>query len=79
MVATKRALDQYRSMSEGFGTTRECMLLDTLADAVEALDGDAFTDAVAEFDKFSRLDGWKTSILLEIKEKLEKDDAIDVT
>lgn len=79
MVAMKKALEKYKSVSDGFSTTRECMLLESLSEAVESLSAEDFTAAVAEFDKVTRLDGWKTTILLEVKEKLEADDAIDVT
>jgi len=74
MVAMKKALDSYVSMSEGFIKTRECQLLQSLAEAVENLDSDAFSSALAEFDKFSPLDAWKTGLLVEVKEKLEKAD-----
>jgi len=80
LVAMKKALDQYVSMSEGFVKTRECQLLQALTDAAENLDSDGFSAALAEFDKFSPLDAWKTAVLLDVKEKLDKaDDAPDFT
>lgn len=47
--------------------------------AVEGMDTDAFSAAVAEYDSISRLDAWKTAILLEIKNSLEKEDEVDFT
>ena len=41
-------------------------------------DEDAFTDKVREFDEISRLDAQKTSLLLEIKNKI-KESAVDIT
>lgn len=38
--------------------------LQTLADAVENGDEEAFTNAVAEYDSLSRLDPWKTAMLV---------------
>ena len=34
-------------------------------------DGDAFSRAVAEFDSMSRLDAWKTTVLLKAKKRIE--------
>lgn len=38
--------------------------MQTLADALEKGDEEAFTTAVAEYDSLSRLDPWKTSMLV---------------
>lgn len=38
-----------------------------LADAFEAADVEQFTDAIAEFDSMTRLDAWKTTMLLRSK------------
>ena len=46
--------------------------------AFENFDEDAFTDKVREFDEISRLDAQKTSLLLEIKNKI-KESAVDIT
>jgi hypothetical protein len=35
-----------------------------LVDAMEAGDVDAFTTAVADFDSLTRLDAWKTTLLV---------------
>lgn len=40
--------------------------------AVEAYDAEAFTNAVIEFDSITKLDAWKTSILLKIKNGIKK-------
>jgi alpha-soluble NSF attachment protein len=38
---------------------------------VETNDVEAFTNAVVEFDSISKLDAWKTSILLKIKKGIK--------
>lgn len=38
--------------------------MQSLADAMDAGDADAFTTAVAEFDSLTRLDAWKTALLV---------------
>jgi alpha-soluble NSF attachment protein len=45
--------------------------LQDLTDAVEAGDVDAFTAVVAEFDSLSRLDSWKTTMLVRVKRKIQ--------
>jgi alpha-soluble NSF attachment protein len=48
-----------------------------LIDAVEAGDQEAFTGAVVEFDQVTKLDNWKTGMLLKIKRALQ-DTEVDV-
>ena len=60
----KRALEKYDDIDPSFGTSRECVLLNALADAAELGDQDAFASALAEYDSMSRLDPWKTKLLL---------------
>ena len=42
-----------------------------LAEAQEQGDMEKFTDAVAEFDSMTRLDQWKTMLLLRAKKRIE--------
>ncbi len=41
-----------------------------LAEAKETGDSQKFTDAVAEYDSLTRLDAWKTQLLLRVKKRL---------
>ena len=52
-------------------------VLQSLADAVDAGDVDAFTTAVAEFDSLTRLDAWKTALLVRVKRKIGTRDELD--
>ena len=45
--------------------------MNSLIEAVEAGDQEMYTGAVVEFDKVTKLDNWKTSILLKIKRGIE--------
>ena len=47
-----------------------CSPLQELSEASEAGDVDAFSNAVAEFDNMTRLDPWKTALLVRIKRKI---------
>jgi alpha-soluble NSF attachment protein len=72
MVSTTRALEKYRDMDPTFADTRECKLLVDLCEAVEAGDQEVFADKLFQYDQMSKLDKWKTTILLRIKNAIEE-------
>ncbi|RDL40305.1 Vesicular-fusion protein sec17 [Venustampulla echinocandica] len=72
MVATNRAFEKYREMDPTFPSMREHQLLIDLAEAVEAGDQEIFADKLFQFDQVSKLDKWKTTILLRIKSAIEE-------
>ncbi|KAJ9131604.1 Alpha-soluble NSF attachment protein, partial [Coniochaeta hoffmannii] len=74
MVSTHRALDKYREMDPTFTTQREHQLLVDLTQAVEAGDQELFTEKLFQYDQMSKLDKWKTAILLRIKNGIEDAD-----
>jgi len=61
-----------REIDNDFETTREYHLLMNLQEAVKDKDSDQFASHLFEFDKLSKLDSWKTTLLLRTKEKLIK-------
>lgn len=74
LVATQRALEQYMELDPAFAQTRECKLLHDLKEAVEQGDQEGFSDKLFQFDQMSKLDKWKTKILLRVKDAIEKDE-----
>ncbi|KAI0882397.1 TPR-like protein [Annulohypoxylon maeteangense] len=72
MVAANRALEKYRDLDPTFPSTREHQLLTDLAAAIEAGDQDQFTDKLFQFDQMSKLDKWKTTILVRVKNNIEE-------
>lgn len=66
-------MENYSSQDPGFSLTREAKFLQALIDAVEAEDEEAFTAAVVEFDQVTKLDNWKTAILLKIKKSIQEE------
>lgn len=64
-------MQKYATQDITFPSTREYKFVNTLIEAFEAADEDAFTGAVAEFDQVTRLDNWKTSMLLKIKRAIK--------
>lgn len=72
MVTTNRAFEKYRDMDPTFASTREHQLLIDLSETLEAGDQEAFADKLFQYDQISKLDKWKTTILLRIKNAIEE-------
>lgn len=71
MVAMTRALETYRDLDPGFTQTREHQLLVDLSEACEEADQEKFADKLFQFDQMSKLDKWKTTLLLRVKDHIE--------
>jgi alpha-soluble NSF attachment protein len=72
LVETNRALESYRELDPTFASTREHQLLVDLTQAVEGGDQEGFADKLFQFDQLSKLDKWKTTLLLRIKNNIEE-------
>lgn len=70
----ERTLEKYEDIDPSFGGSREHKFLQDLQKARVEGDLDAFTAVVQEFDAMSRLDAWKTNLLLKAKKLLEADE-----
>jgi alpha-soluble NSF attachment protein len=68
MIANK--IELYKDIDINFNGSRECNLLETLAEALCKADEKMFATAVAEFDSMTRLDAWKTAMLLKVKRRV---------
>eukprot|EP00475_Leptophrys_vorax_P019570 TRINITY_DN26813_c0_g1_i1.p1 TRINITY_DN26813_c0_g1~~TRINITY_DN26813_c0_g1_i1.p1 ORF type:complete len:287 (-),score=56.35 TRINITY_DN26813_c0_g1_i1:225-1085(-) len=75
-VAVQNALDKYNEMDPSFGDTREYKLLNSLAQAAEEGNADGFTEAIKEFDNITRLDSWKTTLLLRAKQAIQEEEPL---
>lgn len=73
MVTAKRNVTKYSTQDTTFSSTREAKFLQALIEAVEAGDSEAYTGAVVEFDQVTKLDNWKTNILLKIKRSIQEE------
>lgn len=73
-VGAQRAIETYGGMDSSFPSSREGRLLQAVFDSVEQGDAEAFTNHVYEYDSVSKLDDWKTTILLKIKNDIKADD-----
>lgn len=77
VVAAQIGLQRAIASDPTMKGTREHQVLDELIQAYENLDENAFTDALASYDRVMTLDRWETSILLKVKKALQ--DAANVT
>ncbi|VDC01834.1 unnamed protein product [Peniophora sp. CBMAI 1063] len=74
VITVRRNLSRYATLDTTFPSTREAKFCNALLDAVEQHDVEQYTAAVFDFDQVSKLDNWKTAILLKIKRALEAED-----
>lgn len=77
-IGASRYIESYGSMDITFNDSREGKLLSSVAGSVDEGDVEAFTSAVYDYDSMSKLDEWKTAILLKIKNSI-KDMEDDLT
>jgi len=77
IVAMKKALENYCNLSAEFNTTHEYTLLIKLVEALENHDSSAFATASEEYNDISKLDKWKTDLLLKVKNTIEGDSRED--
>ncbi|KAF2860868.1 TPR-like protein [Piedraia hortae CBS 480.64] len=70
-VAIEKALSSYRDLDPSFPSTREYQLLIDIKDSLTECDDEKFSDKLFQFDQMSKLDKWKTTIFLRIKEIIE--------
>ena len=73
-VSAKIACDRFHQKDPRFDGTRESTLLKGVTAAFADSDLDAFREKLAEYDQVSRLDNWKSKLLLKAVQKLESPD-----
>eukprot|EP01098_Paradermamoeba_levis_P008015 TRINITY_DN3339_c0_g1_i7.p1 TRINITY_DN3339_c0_g1~~TRINITY_DN3339_c0_g1_i7.p1 ORF type:complete len:322 (-),score=94.90 TRINITY_DN3339_c0_g1_i7:140-1012(-) len=73
-VSTRKALERYVERDPSFSQQREYAFLTQILAAFEHYDQEAYTAAVTEYDSISRLDPWKTTILLRIKNLIKAEE-----
>ncbi|KAJ8624503.1 hypothetical protein MRB53_033033 [Persea americana] len=71
VVAISNSLERYEELDPTFSGTREYKFLADLAASIDEEDVDRFTNAIKEFDSMTRLDAWKTTLLLKVKNALK--------
>jgi len=79
LVGAQKALENYKTWDASFGSSRECKFVEEIMQAVEKYDVEAFTQAVVDYDSISKLDNWKTKILLKIKQGIASNSSEDTS
>lgn len=74
LVTTQRLLDTFAQKDVTFPSTREAKFAHELMQACEEADVERFTQNVFQYDQVTKLDNWKTGVLLRIKKALEEDE-----
>ncbi|EDO18390.1 hypothetical protein Kpol_1013p65 [Vanderwaltozyma polyspora DSM 70294] len=69
-VAATRTLQEGNHQDSNFAGSRESALLETLIQCVNDGDSEKLSQTVFDYDKFSKLDKWYTTILLKIKDSI---------
>jgi len=70
-IAAEKAMSMYSSLDFTLRESREGKFADELIACVEGFDGEAFATACFEYDRISKLDPWKTTILLSVRKSVE--------
>ncbi|KAI9341646.1 soluble NSF attachment protein [Obelidium mucronatum] len=74
LVRVRSSIERYCGMDLTFHETRECKFILALADSVENGDVEAFTNAVVDYDRLTKLDSWKTTLLLRVKKGITEEE-----
>jgi alpha-soluble NSF attachment protein len=85
-VGAQQAMNKYEGLDYTFGDSREGKFGKKLIECVEGFDAEGFATACYEFDRISKLDPWKTSVLVKVKRSIDDgggddddDDDVDLT
>jgi len=70
-IGASQALHRYENLDYTFTDSREGKFAKQLLETVEQFDPDGFATACFEYDRISKLDPWKTSMLVKIKRSIE--------
>jgi alpha-soluble NSF attachment protein len=72
-VGAEQALSRYEGVDYTFTESREGKFARQLVDCVDRLDAESMATACFEFDRISKLDPWKTSMLVKVKRSIQED------
>lgn len=86
-VAASQAMSRFSSLDYTLRESREGKFADELIDCVEGGDSEGFATVCFEYDRISKLDPWKTTILLSVRKAIDgngiggdgEEDDVDLT
>jgi alpha-soluble NSF attachment protein len=71
-VAARMAYDRFSQMDLSFANSREAKVLDDVIVAYDEMNTEAFSTALADYDRVCTLNAWETSLLLRIKKTIDE-------
>ena len=73
-MTARRDFERHETLDPGFPLTQDARFLKALIETVEIGDPDTFATVCRNYDEWVvRLDGWRTFILLKIKETISEE------
>lgn len=84
-IGAAQALQRYEGVDYTFPDSREGKFCKQLIECVDGFDVEGFGTACFEYDRISKLDPWKTSMLVKVKRSIseaeggEDEDDVDLT
>uniref|UniRef100_A0A7R9ZNE1 Alpha-soluble NSF attachment protein n=1 Tax=Craspedostauros australis TaxID=1486917 RepID=A0A7R9ZNE1_9STRA len=76
-VGAQQALAKFQSLDYTFADSREGKFAAQIVECVDGMDVEGFATACFEFDRITKLDPWKTSVLNNIRQLIADDDGGD--
>eukprot|EP01100_Stratorugosa_tubuloviscum_P001216 TRINITY_DN1269_c3_g1_i1.p1 TRINITY_DN1269_c3_g1~~TRINITY_DN1269_c3_g1_i1.p1 ORF type:complete len:295 (-),score=158.40 TRINITY_DN1269_c3_g1_i1:126-1010(-) len=73
VVSCQRALERYQQLDASFSASRECKFLNDLINSLDSFNLDQLNNAIADYDSISKLDNWKSMLLLRIKSNIKQE------
>jgi alpha-soluble NSF attachment protein len=70
-IGAQQAQTKYENLDYTFGESREGKFGAQLIECIEGMDAEGFSTACYEYDRISKLDPWKTSILVKVKRTID--------
>jgi alpha-soluble NSF attachment protein len=71
-IAASQALTRYQNLDFTFGDSREGKFAAALTQCLEEFDSEGFATACYEYDRISKLDPWKTTMLVKVKRSIDE-------
>lgn len=72
-IGANQAIQRYEGADYTFSESREGKFCKNLVESVESMDPEGFSTICMEYDRISKLDPWKTSLLVQIKRSIADD------
>jgi len=72
-IGASQAIQRFEGQDYTFSDSREGKFCRRLIECVEGFDAEGFSTACAEYDRISKLDPWKTSMLVKVKRSIQDD------